>query len=72
MAKDSAKLHIGDETYDLPIHTGTIGPDVLDITKLYKETDRFTFDPGFTSTAACESGMAVPRACSSMARRTRG
>ena len=34
---------------------GTIGPDVVDITKLYAEAKVFTFDPGFTSTAACES-----------------
>ncbi len=39
----------------LPVHSGSIGPDVIDIASLYKETKAFTFDPGFTSTAACES-----------------
>ena len=34
---------------------GTLGPQVIDIRKLYAETDRFTYDPGFTSTASCES-----------------
>jgi citrate synthase len=55
MGVDSAKLTIGSETIDLPIRKGTIGPDVIDIAALYKHTGAFTFDPGFTSTAACES-----------------
>lgn len=42
-------------TIKLPIYNGTEGPDVLDITKLYKDTGRFTLDPGFLSTASCES-----------------
>ena len=45
------------QTYDLPVHKPTLGPDVLDIRKLYAEADVFTFDPGFTSTAACESAI---------------
>ncbi|RYG10503.1 MAG: citrate (Si)-synthase, partial [Caulobacteraceae bacterium] len=52
---DKATLTIGDQSYDLPVLKGTVGPDVLDIRKLYGESDRFTFDPGFTTTAACES-----------------
>ncbi|MEM9678507.1 MAG: citrate synthase [Pseudomonadota bacterium] len=52
-----ATLTIGDETYELPIHDAAVGPSVLDITTLYKQTDRFTFDPGFTSTASCESAI---------------
>jgi citrate synthase len=44
-----------DKTLDLPVKSGTIGPDVIDIGKLYAQTGAFTFDPGFTSTAACES-----------------
>ena len=51
----SAKLTIGDKVIDLPIHSPTLGPDVVDIRKLYAEADVFTYDPGFTSTAACES-----------------
>ncbi len=40
---------------ELPVKSGTIGPDVVDIGKLYAKTGAFTFDPGFTSTASCES-----------------
>ncbi|MEO0497564.1 MAG: citrate synthase [Pseudomonadota bacterium] len=54
---DDAKLVIGDTTYDLPKYSGSTGPDVYDITKFYAQTGAFTFDPGFTSTAACESGL---------------
>jgi citrate synthase len=52
---ESAKFGIGGKTIELPIMKGTIGPDVVDIRKLYAETDAFTYDPGFTSTASCES-----------------
>jgi citrate synthase len=52
---DKATLNIGDKSYDLPIMKGTVGPDVIDVRKLYGDSDRFTFDPGFTSTASCES-----------------
>ncbi|KQV57158.1 MULTISPECIES: citrate synthase [unclassified Caulobacter] len=52
---DKATLTIGDKSYDLPILKGSTGPDVLDIRKVYAESDHFTFDPGFTSTASCES-----------------
>jgi len=43
------------ETYDLDVLKGTIGPDVIDVRKLYSETGHFTFDPGFTSTGSCQS-----------------
>jgi citrate synthase len=52
---DKATLTIGDKSYELPILKGSTGPDVLDIRKVYAESDHFTFDPGFTSTASCES-----------------
>jgi citrate synthase len=52
-----AKLSLNGATYELPVHKPTLGPDVLDIRKLYGEADVFTFDPGFTSTAACESAI---------------
>jgi citrate synthase len=52
---DKATLSIGDKSYDLPILKGSTGPDVLDVRKIYGEADVFTFDPGFTSTASCES-----------------
>ena len=51
----TAKLDFGGKSVTLPVHSGTIGPDVIDIGALYKETKAFTFDPGFTSTASCES-----------------
>lgn len=52
---DTAKINIGAKAVELPILKGTIGPEVVDIRKLYGETDVFTYDPGFTSTASCES-----------------
>ena len=45
----------GTPSIDMPIYTGTVGPDVIDIRKLYGQTGKFTFDPGFLSTAACDS-----------------
>lgn len=54
-APKSARLTIGNENYDLPILSPTAGPDVLDIRKLYGEAGVFTYDPGFTSTASCDS-----------------
>ncbi|NVO16249.1 MAG: citrate (Si)-synthase [Rhodoplanes sp.] len=48
-------LTIGNEHHSFPIHHGTSGPDVLDIGKLYGKAGIFTYDPGFTSTASCES-----------------
>ncbi len=50
-----ATLTFDDKTIELPIHSGTMGPDVIDIRKLYAEADVFTFDPGFTSTASTDS-----------------
>jgi citrate synthase len=51
----TASISVGDATYDFPVLEGTLGPDVIDISALYARTDRFTYDPGFTSTASCES-----------------
>ena len=45
----------GSPTMDLPIYKGTNGPDVIDIRKLYGQTGKFTYDPGFLSTASCNS-----------------
>ena len=53
----SATLTFGDASVDLPVLKGSTGPDVIDIRKLYAATDAFTYDPGFTSTAACESAI---------------
>jgi len=52
---ENATLTIGDKSYDLQVVKGSTGPDVLDVRKLYGDADVFTFDPGFTSTASCES-----------------
>ena len=52
-----AVLKIGTKEIKLPIIAGSVGPNVMDIRKLYAETDTFTLDPGFTSTAACESSI---------------
>jgi citrate synthase len=47
----------GSPSLELPIYKGTIGPDVIDIRKLYGATGKFTYDPGFMSTAACNSSI---------------
>ena len=51
----SATLTIDGQSFDLPIFSPTAGPDVIDIRKLYGAANVFTYDPGFTSTAACDS-----------------
>jgi citrate synthase len=53
----SAKLTIGDKSLDLPIYRGTIGPDVIDIRRLYADAGVFTYDPGYTSTGSCSSAI---------------
>jgi len=50
-------LSLGNASTELPTLRGTIGPEVIDVRALYKETGRFTYDPGFTSTASCESSI---------------
>jgi citrate synthase len=57
MTDTVAKLTIADKTYDFPVLSGTVGPDVIDIRSLYAKTGLFTYDPGFTSTAACDSAI---------------
>ena len=52
---DTAKVSFDGKSVELPILKGTDGPAVVDIRKLYAEADVFTYDPGFTSTASCES-----------------
>ena len=47
----------GSPSVDFPIYKGTVGPDVVDIRKLYGATGKFTYDPGFMSTAACNSSI---------------
>ena len=50
---EKIKLSVKDKSYDLSMHEGTIGPEVINISKLYSESGNFTYDPGFTSTASC-------------------
>jgi citrate synthase len=57
MTEKVAKLVIGDQTHEFPILSGSVGPDVMDIRSLYAKTGLFTYDPGFTSTAACDSAI---------------
>jgi citrate synthase len=57
MADSPASLSIGGKNNDFPVRQGSVGPDVIDIRKLYAQTGAFTYDPGFTSTAACESAI---------------
>ena len=54
---DKAKLSVGGTDHDLPVLNGTCGPDVVDIRKLYNTTGMFTYDPGYKSTASCESAL---------------
>jgi citrate synthase len=56
-AAGTATLTHGDKSVDLPVLSGSTGPDVIDIRKLYGATGAFTYDPGFTSTASCESAL---------------
>ena len=51
----TAKLSFDDKELELPILSPSAGPDVIDIRKLYAQGDVFTYDPGFTSTASCDS-----------------
>jgi citrate synthase len=51
----TATLEFEGKSVNLPVRPGTLGPDVVDISKLYAEGKVFTYDPGFTSTAACDS-----------------
>ncbi|EBA07341.1 citrate synthase [Sagittula stellata] len=54
-AQKTATLTLEGKNYELPVHSPTAGPDVIDIRKLYGQAGVFTYDPGFTSTASCDS-----------------
>ena len=47
----------GSPSIELPVYQGSVGPDVIDIRKLYAQTGKFTYDPGFLSTASCQSAI---------------
>ena len=53
----TATLTLDGQNYELPVLSPSAGPDVIDIRKLYGQADVFTYDPGFTSTASCESAI---------------
>ena len=57
MSENQATLDTAGKTVTMPVLSGTIGPDVIDIRKLYGQTGAFTYDPGFTSTASCDSSI---------------
>jgi citrate synthase len=59
LANYSATLSFsnGTPSVDIPVYNGSIGPDVMDIRKLYGQTGLFTYDPGFLSTASCQSAI---------------
>ena len=52
---DTPSISLGN--HDYKVLSGSVGPDVIDIRKLYADTGMFTYDPGFTSTASCESAL---------------
>ncbi len=54
-AGKAVTLNQNGKQVSLPVRSGSIGPDVIDVGRLYRETDCFTYDPGFTSTANCSS-----------------
>ena len=51
----AAELTLEGKSTKMPVRSGTLGPDVIDVGKLYRDTGCFTYDPGFTSTANCTS-----------------
>jgi len=57
LADKLATLEMGGKSHEYSVIKGSTGPDVIDIRKLYAQTGAFTFDPGFTSTASCESAL---------------
>jgi citrate synthase len=56
-AGDAATLLISNVATELATRSGTVGPNVIDVSKLYRDTGAFTYDPGFTSTASCASSI---------------
>ncbi|MET0360865.1 MAG: citrate synthase [Sphingobium sp.] len=57
MATEKVSLNVEDKTLDYSVMSGSVGPQVIDIRKLYGQTGMFTYDPGFTSTASCHSAL---------------
>jgi len=57
MTDKNATLNVGGNDYEMPVLPGSVGPEVVDIRKLYGQSGKFTYDPGFTSTASCQSAI---------------
>ena len=57
MTDKSVKMELPGGAFDFPVIDGSVGPKVIDIRKFYGETGMFTYDPGFTSTASCQSAI---------------
>src|SRR5512132_458909 len=57
MTEKTVTIGIDGSNHAYPVLEGSVGPEVIDIRKLYSETGTFTYDPGFTSTAACKSAI---------------
>ena len=57
MTDNKASMNLPSGDFDFPVLEGTVGPEVVDIRKLYGQSGMFTYDPGFTSTASCESAI---------------
>ena len=57
MSDKQATLNAGGKDVSMEVRSGTLGPDVIDIRKMYAQTGMFTYDPGFTSTASCDSAI---------------
>ncbi|WP_265563142.1 citrate synthase [Sphingomicrobium arenosum] len=57
MSDKTATLNVDDSSLELPVLPGSVGPEVVDIRKMYGQTGKFTYDPGFTSTASCQSAI---------------
>ena len=55
MNKSGNNIFINGKQLELSVHQGTLGPEVVDISKFYQQTGKFTYDPGYTSTASCQS-----------------
>ena len=57
MTDKSVSMNMPGGSFDYPVLDGSVGPEVVDIRKLYGQTGMFTYDPGFTSTASCQSAI---------------
>ncbi len=57
MSDQNATMALGDKNLSMPVYSGSVGPDVVDIRKFYAQSGAFTYDPGFTSTASCQSAL---------------